>query len=297
MKPAPFDYIRPESKQEALQYLQGGGPDIKILAGGQSLVPLFNMRLAEPERVMDINGIAELARIRYDHESHTVEIGALTRHHQLIQDPVIQEHLPMLAEAAQLIGHLAIRTRGTFGGSLVHADPAAELPMMVAMLRGVFEVESLAGPRQISAEDFFLGFYMTDLQPEELVVAVRVPVPDKHSGYAIREFSRRHGDFAIAAAAAVVRTDTKGRILHAALGVGGLDSRGVSCPEIETLLVGASGPQEFRAAAERLPDFINPADDVQASADFRRHLGIELLTESIEAAHWNATHTKSEVIQ
>lgn len=297
MKPAPFDYIRPESKKEALEHLQLAGQDIKVLAGGQSLVPLFNMRLVEPERVMDISGIPELCGVHYDHESHTVEIGALTRHQQLIRDPLIQEHLPMLAEAAKLIGHLAIRTRGTFGGSLVHADPAAELPMMIAMLRGVVEVESLEGTRQISSDDFFLGFYMTDLQPEELVVSVTLPVPDKRAGYAIREFCRRHGDFAIAAAAAVVQTDTKGRILHASLGVGGLDSRGVSCPEIETALVGTSNPREFRAAAVRLLDTINPADDVQASAEFRRHLGVELLAESIEAAHWNAMHTKSEVME
>ncbi len=297
MKPAPFEYIRPRSKREALEHLQRGGQDLKVLAGGQSLVPLFNMRLAEPARVMDINGLQELSSVHYEAANRTVAIGALTRHQQLMRDPVIQEHLPMLAEAAKLIGHLAIRTQGTFGGSLVHADPAAELPMMVAMLRGVFEVESFEGARQISSEDFFLGFYMTDLQPEELVVSVTVPVPDKPAGYAIREFSRRHGDFAIAAAAAVVQTDPKGRIIHAALGVGGLDSRGVSCPDLESALVGASTPREFRAVAERLADTIDPAEDVQASAEFRRHLGVELLAESIEAAHWNATRVRKEATE
>ncbi len=296
MKPAPFEYIRPGTIPEALQYLHQWGDQVKILAGGQSLIPLLNMRLAEPSRVMDINGLEELSGVRYDPHTHTVRIGALTRHQQLIRDPIILEHLPMLVEAAKLIGHLAIRTRGTLAGSLVHADPSAELPLMMAMLRGVFECQSLEQRREVAADDFFLGFYMTDLQPEELVVSVTVPVPSRSSGYAIREFSRRHGDFAIAAASAVISTDTQGRIVQAMVGVGGLSSRGMACPEVEEALVGVKDPQGIREAAERL-DNIEPTDDVQASAEFRRHVGIELLVESIETAYSNAKQATKEVTQ
>ncbi|HTJ27744.1 MAG TPA: FAD binding domain-containing protein [Candidatus Limnocylindria bacterium] len=279
MKPAAFDYHAPPSIQETLAMLATFVRDdrnVKLLAGGQSLIPLMNIRLAEPEIVIDLNGLeAELSYVRLD--GSTLRIGALTRHHHVADDPLVLAHAPLLAEATSLIGHAAILSRGTIGGSLVHADPAAEFPLAAVALGATVTLRKLAGARTLDARDFFLAALTSDVEPDEILVETVFPVMPPRSGQAIAEFSRRHGDFAIVAAAAQISLASDGTLADARLAVGGATQTPLACAELLDPLVG-SVPSDgaLRGALSTVAALVDPDADIHANADDRRELAVEM---------------------
>jgi CO/xanthine dehydrogenase FAD-binding subunit len=241
MKPAPFEYDAPESVEEALDLLAQHGDEAKVLAGGQSLVPLLNFRLARPERLVDINRIAELG---YARESEgRLKLGALTRTATLERSGLVAERWPLLREAVRHSGHPQIRSRGTVGGSVAHADPAAELPVALTALDARFVVRSTRGTRTLSPDELFAGFLTTTLEPDELVVEIDVPSLPAGCGTAFVEYSRVHGDFALAGAAVVVSADAAAIVL---LGAAPTPLR---VPDAERALGGGADEDAARLAA------------------------------------------------
>ena len=286
MKPAAFDYFRPESVAEAARLLAEHGSDAKLLAGGQSLVPLMNFRMLRPSALVDINRLTELDFV----EAHDggLRIGALTRHHTLEMSPLVRERLPVLAEAMAHVAHLAIRNRGTIGGSLAHADPAAELPMIALLLDAVIHTRSAAGERRHNARDFFLAPLATALADDEIVTEIVIAAPPPQTGWAFEEVALRHGDFAIAAAAATLGL-SDGRIAEARLAVTGIGDMPVRLRDIEASLVGQLfTPQLAEAAGRQSRDIVQPNADLRASADYRRHLAGVLTERVLMAAHARA---------
>jgi CO/xanthine dehydrogenase FAD-binding subunit len=269
MKPAPFAYDDPRTVEEALDLLAHHGDEAKVLAGGQSLVPLMNFRLARPERLVDVNRIDELAHLREEDEE--LRIGALTRMAELERSPLVAERWPLLAEAARLVGHAAIRSRGTVGGSVAHADPAAELPAALTALGAVFHVRSAGGSRDVAAEDFFFTHLTTVLEPDELLVEITVPLLQPHTGTAIVEHARVHGDFALGGAAVVVGADRASVVLLAA---GPTPMRAVAVEE--ALAAGADVSEASELAVDAVA--------VAAQANYRRALAVELTRRALTAA-------------
>lgn len=270
MKPPSFDYVLADTVEDALSALASLGPDAKILAGGQSLVPMLNFRLLRPTTLVDINRIASLSFIR--DEAQTIRIGALTRHHRLETSPVIAAHLPVIAEAMKHVAHLAIRNRGTIGGSLSHADPAAELPMMAMLLDAKLAIASAAGMRTVAAREFFVDALTTDLRDGEILDEIEIPKLAPQSGWGFAEVSRRAGDFALAAAAAIL-TLRGGSVAEARIAVMGVGKTPLRMPEAETTLVGQTvSPDLLEKAAEAVRAAVEPETDLHASADYRRHL-------------------------
>jgi aerobic carbon-monoxide dehydrogenase medium subunit len=253
MKSAPFTYNSPRTLDEALDLLARQPDDTSLLAGGQSLVPMLNMRIARPETVVDLNHIPELAGI--SRSNGTVRIGAMTRQHALEHDPVIVATLPILPEALRHVAHLAIRMRGTIGGSLAHADPSAELPAVMVALDATFTLRSKSGSRKLPAEDFFFAPLMTAIQPGELLEAIEVPVPPVGSGWGFAEVARTHGAFALVGAVARVGPSAARLVLF---GVG-------PAPVAVELDDDSLTDIEPRVSAE-----LEPIDDVHASAAYRR---------------------------
>lgn len=219
MKPAAFDYHRAESVEDALNHLSASLGKAKVIAGGQSLAPMLNMRLAKPDVLIDLNDLSELAYIRKRDE--WLEVGPLTRHHQLAESALVRQWCPLLAKAASTIGHYAIRQRGTLGGSLSHADPAAQLPLVAATLEAQFELISVRGRRVIQADDFFLSTMTTAMAQDEILHSVRFPVVQQDAS-AFKLFSRRHGDFAVVAVAAMMEFQQE-LVSRLFVGVGGVD--------------------------------------------------------------------------
>src|SRR6478752_116834 len=283
MKPAPFDYIAATSVDMAAASLAEAGDDAKIIAGGQSLVPLLNFRLLRPSILVDINPIGTLAFIT---ETATdIRIGALTRHHQLETSPVIARHLPVLSCAMTHVAHLAIRNRGTIGGSLAHGDPAAELPMMALLLDAELHIASVAGARTTAARDFFLDALTVDLAAGEIVTEIVLPKLPPRTGWGFAEVSRRRGDFALAAAAATLAV-AAGAIVEARIALTGVGRTAVRAATAESLLVGhALEPPLVSHAIEAVRAAIQPDTDLHASADYRRHLA-GVLTGRALAAAW-----------
>jgi carbon-monoxide dehydrogenase medium subunit len=255
VKPAPFRYHRPQSLAEALALLAEFGADAKLIAGGQSLGPMMNMRLAQPAELIDLNALSGLDGIHEHPES--LEMGALARHHAVASSPLVRRYCPLLAEAAQTIGHYAIRSRGTLGGSLAHADPAAQLPLVAA---------TLGAERRIGAGEFFVSLMTTALAPDELLVSVRFPKAAPGERHAYLQFSRRQGDFAIVAVAATLDPQ------RLRLGIGGAEDR----PVLLTDSVTRERPDPA-AVARRARDAVNPAEDPRVPAVYRREL-VEVLT-------------------
>ena len=202
MKPAPFNLLRPKSVDEALALLQAHGDEAKVLAGGQSLVPLMNFRLAQPHNLIDLNGIEGLDQIKLDDQ--TLTLGAMVRQRDVERSPALAERLPILREAIEQVAHPAIRNRGTVGGSLVHADPSAELPLLAIALDATFHLRSARASRSVAACDFYQGYLLTDIAPDELLVAIDFHLPPADSGWCCTEIARRHGDFAIVAVAVLL---------------------------------------------------------------------------------------------
>lgn len=273
MKPPPFKYYAPTSLEEALAYLAEYGFEAKALAGGQSLIPTMNFRLAQPEVLVDLNNIPELNYIRPASDGG-VAIGAMTRQRQVERDPLVAEQVPLVHETMPYIAHPQIRNRGTFGGTIAHADPAAELPAVTAALGARFRAQSQNGQRWIAADDFFVDLFTTALEPEELLVEVILPPLPARSGYAFGEVSRRHGDYALVGAAAVVTLDDKAQCASARLVYFSVGNGPVEAFQAETALKGqALTAEAIEAAAETaaMAD-IDPPGDIHASAKYRRHL-------------------------
>jgi len=270
MKPAAFDYVVAESIDAAVAALAAADGEAKILAGGQSLVPMLNFRLLRPSILVDINRIPDLAFI--EDRADEIAIGALTRHYRLETSPVVAQHLPVLAEAMRHVAHLAIRNRGTIGGSLSHADPAAELPMLAMLLDATLHVVSPTGPRTIPARDFFLGPLTVDLGADEMVVRIVIPKLPPATGWGFAEVARRSGDFALAGVAATLSL-RNGAIGKARITMTGVDETAKRASEAEALLTGRKlTPDLIEASVAAVRAHVNPPTDLHASADYRRHL-------------------------
>jgi aerobic carbon-monoxide dehydrogenase medium subunit len=270
VKPATFDYHRVERTEDALQRLAELGEDAKVLAGGQSLVPMMNFRLVRPPALVDITRIPDLRYVARDGDA--LRIGALTSHREieLLADPGLVAGYELLPRAARWVGHYPIRTRGTFGGSVAHADPSAEWCMLAVLLDATIVVLGPGGEREIPAGEFFLGFFTSALEPGELLVEVRFPRPRPHA--ALHEFARRHGDFAIVAAAGGV--DTEGdRLRDARVVIGGVDEVPLRVEAAERVLDGAApGAEAFAEAGRAAAGAVDPSSDVHGSAEYRREL-------------------------
>jgi carbon-monoxide dehydrogenase medium subunit len=282
MKPAPFDYIAATSVDMAAASLAEAGDDAKIIAGGQSLVPLLNFRLLRPSILVDINPIETLAFIT---ETATdIRVGALTRHHQLETSPVIVRHLPVLSCAMTHVAHLAIRNRGTIGGSLAHGDPAAELPMMALLLDAELRITSVSGTRAIAARDFFLDALTVDLAGGEIVTAIVLPKLPPRTGWGFAEVARRHGDFALAAAAATLSIAADS-IIESRIALTGVGRTALRVAAAENLLVGRTLTADVsNQVVEAVRAAIEPDTDLHASADYRRHLAGVLTSRALAAA-------------
>ncbi len=271
MKPAAFDYHRPTTLDEALDRLAEEGGEAKPLAGGQSLIPAMNFRLARPAVLVDLNWLTELAYIRSDAEG--LRIGAMTRQRSVETSDLARRAAPLVHEALPFIAHAQIRNRGTIGGSIAHADPAAELPAVTLALGATFRAQSRAGARAIAADAFFTGLFTTALAPEELLVEIVVPPFPPASGWAFTEMARRHGDYALAGVAAVVTLDSDGRCRAARIALLSVGDGPVLARAAAALLEAqVPTPELIRAAADRVSQDIDPPGDIHASAAYRRHL-------------------------
>jgi carbon-monoxide dehydrogenase medium subunit len=289
LKPAPFDYAAPRSLDEALELLARFGGDGKVLAGGQSLLPVLNFRLAQPAVLIDINRVPGLDDLDVGPDG-ALAAGALVRHRRLERDPAVARAAPLLAEAIGHVAHPQIRARGTLGGSLAHADPAAELPVVAVALDARLRLVRRGGERWIEARDFFTGLFATALEPDELVAEIRFPAPPPRTGFAFLEAARRHGDYAQAGVAASVTLAADGRcraarLVFLSVGEGPRDAvRAAAALAGEALTAARIAEAAHAAAAGE----IEPLGDIHATADFKRHLARVLAERALEAAHQRA---------
>jgi CO/xanthine dehydrogenase FAD-binding subunit len=285
MKPAPFKYHAPTTLEEALDHLAEYGYDAKILAGGQSLVPMLNFRLAQPSVLVDLNKVSELFYIQPDRDGG-LRLGAMTRQAQVEHDPMIAERAPLVREVMPQIAYPQIRARGTFGGSLAHADPSAELVAVNIALDGRFRLRSQARERWVQASEFYLGLFTTTLEADEILVEIALPPMPPRSGWSFLQVTRRHHDFCIAGVAVRVALDRRGqceqaRMVFLSAGDGPVDARRAA-----QALVGQEPTAEaIRAAAEMAArDEIDPGSDIHASAEYRRHLAAVLAQRTLTLA-------------
>ena len=270
MKPPKFDYHAPASLEEALALLQRYGGDAKVLAGGQSLMPLLNFRLSRPAALVDLNRIPSLAYVR-EHDGQ-LRLGAMTRQRTIEFSPMVAQKLPLLREATKWVGHLPIRTRGTIGGSIAHADPSAEYPAVLTALEGEVVARGPNGERVVKAKDLFHTYLTTSLAPEEILIEVRIPAMPAGAGYALEEFARRHGDFAIVGVAALIVREGR-RCRQARLATAGTGPVPVRLRAAEEILEGDGlSDSAIEAAARRASELVSPDSDIHASAEYRRHL-------------------------
>lgn len=282
MKPPRFEYHAPRTLEEAVSLLDRYRGEAKVLAGGQSLMPLLNFRLVRPAALIDLNRITALDYIRQ--VDGQVRFGAMTRQRAVEFSSVIRQHLPLLTEATRWVGHLPIRTRGTIGGSIAHADPAAEYPAVLAALEGEVVARSPRGERTVRASELFQTYLTTTLAPDEILTEVRLPVAPAGAGYAFEEFARRHGDFAIVGIAAVVTVDGR-RVVRARLATAGASPVPVRLwPAEEILERDGLGDEAIDAAAARARELVEPDSDIHASADYRRHLTGVLTARALKRA-------------
>lgn len=291
MKPPLFDYVAVPTVERALAALAEAGGEGKILAGGQSLMPMLNFRLLRPTILIDINPIKELTTI--EDKGRSILLGALARHHQVETSALIARHFPIIPHAMRYVAHLAIRNRGTIAGSLAHADPAAEWPMLAVLLEATIHIASPTGPRAVKAHDFFIDALSADLGAEDLIVGVELPKLAKRTGWGFEEVSRRHGDFAIAAAAATMTVED-GTVAQVRLALTGVGPKPLRITDAEAALAG--GPlSEDRVArvVEAVDAAIAPETDLHASADYRRHLAGVLARRALQAAFARAPATNA----
>ncbi|HET6780991.1 MAG TPA: xanthine dehydrogenase family protein subunit M [bacterium] len=289
MKPAPFKYSAPETVLETLALLREHGQDGKLLAGGQSLVPLLNMRLARPSVIVDLNAVHELSYIKEDNGD--VVIGAMTRQRDAELSPLVTRRLPLLAEALGYVGHPQVRNRGTIGGSIAHADPSAELPAVAAALGARMVVRGPKGRRVVESEKFFLALLTTALGPDELLVEVRFPAHQK-MGTAFLEVARRHGDYALAGVAAILSADGDS-IKDCRLAFTGVGPGPVRIPEAEAAVTGNRLTSKILSEVRQIvAGRLDPDSDVHASVEYRKHVAGVLAVRALRLAHQRATGTR-----
>jgi len=292
MKPAPFKYYAPTTVDEALAHLAEHGWDAKVLAGGQSLIPLLNFRLAQPSVLVDLNNVSELFYVRPDDGG--LLLGAMTRQSQVEHDALVAERAPLVHEVMPQIAYPQIRTRGTFGGSLAHADPSAELVAVSLALKARLRLRSQAGERWVPADEFFVGLFTTVLEPDELLVEIALPPMPPRSGWSFLQITRRHHDFCLAGVAVLVTLDEQGqceqaRLVFLSVGDGPVDA----CQATEMLVGQAPTPEVIGAAAETAASAdIDPGSDIHASAEYRRHLSKVLARRTLTQAFERAGNTQ-----
>ena len=288
MKPAPFDYYAPTSVDETCSLLARYGSDAKLLAGGQSLVPLLALRLAQPAALIDLNGVHELDYIRAD--DNGVAIGAMTRQRTVERSSIVRETCPLLPAAVEWIGHPQIRNRGTIGGSLVHSDPAAELPALATLLDATFTITNAQGAkRTVKPDEFFVTYLTTAVEPEEMLSEIYFPTLPAGTGWSFVEVARRHGDFALVGAAATVALDSAGACSNARIALFGVAPTATRSPSAEQALLNQKpDEQTIAAAASEVVKDIDPPGDVHASVEYRKYVATNLvrraLTEAVQRA-------------
>jgi CO/xanthine dehydrogenase FAD-binding subunit len=276
LKPARFRYFAPTTIEEVVSLLAEYGDESKLLAGGQSLVPLMNIRLSQPAVLIDLNRVTALDYVTK--EDDRLEIGALTRHRAVAESKLVQERFPAAAQAAGHIGYPAIRNRGTIGGTLAHADPVAEMPCIAVLNDCEIVATSSSGSRTIRASDFFHGYFTTSLEPTEFVSSVRFTSRPASHGWGFSEFARKSGDFALSAAAVDVIFDG-GAVTQVSIAIAGASDRPVRAPLTEAALVGTTlSRSEIEQAVSNLSSELDPPSDAHASSDFRTHLA-QIMTE------------------
>ncbi len=282
MKPASFEYVRAESAEHAVQTLASAGGDGKVIAGGQSLMPMMNFRLVKPSVLVDINRIPGLDAVQI--RGDKLVLGALVRHRMTATDALIAEHIPVLHHAMKHVAHLTVRNRGTFCGSVCHADPAAEMPMMSLLLNGIVRIVSPRGERALAAQEFFVGSLVTALEPDELVTEIEIDKLSPDTGWGFEEFARRHGDYALAAVAVTMRW-RDGLASNVRIGMMGVGEMPMRAPQIEAMLEGREiNSTTIREAIDALRAELEPNSDLNASADYRRHLAGVLARRAITDA-------------
>jgi len=283
VKPAPFEYHAPERVEEVLDLLAAHGDEAKPLAGGQSLVPMLALRLTRFPHLVDLNRVAALAGVTRD--DGPLVIGAMTRQADVEGDGAVAAAAPLLARATPLIGHFQIRNRGTVGGSIAHADPAAEYPAVALALDAEVEIAAKGGTRRLAARDLFVGTWTTALEPDELLVSMRLPVWGDGSGFAVEEVARREGDFALAGVACAVRVDGGGRVERAGLGLFGVGPTPVRAEAAEASLVGEPTDGVDPTEVGRLAtNGLDPPSDVHASGAYRIRVTGHLVEQAVRRA-------------
>ncbi len=289
MKPAPFEYFAPTTIDEALVHLGEYGYEAKVLAGGQSLIPMMNFRLAQPSVIIDLNKVNDLFYI-LPNDDGGLRIGAMTRHNQVEHHPLVAEKAPLINEAMPNIATVQVRSRGTFGGSIAHADPSAELAAVSVALEGSFLLRNLQGERWVPAEEFFIGLFTSALEPDELLIEAQIPPIPERTGFALVELARRPHDFALVGVAVQVTLDNADRCKNARivfLSVG--DGPVLATQAGEMLKNQALTRETMRAAAETAAKLdIEPGSDIHASAEYRRHLAGVLAFRALEKAYARA---------
>jgi CO/xanthine dehydrogenase FAD-binding subunit len=280
MKPAPFEYERAADLQSALAALARFGKQAKVLAGGQSLIPMLNLRLASTERLIDVGRLDELRYIRV--VENELRIGALTTHNAVLQSPDVAQHCPIMVEAYRLVSHHSVRNRGTIGGSLCHNDPASEMPLVVSLVGATLIARSASGERTIAADQFFKGNFETALDASELLTEIRVPIPPKGQGWSFQEVSQRKGDYALVAAGAMLAIEG-GVCRQVRLGFRNAGETIFRMPAIEARVEGqAPSAALFAAAAKAAMNAVDPPSDLHADEAYRRDL-VKVLAERVLA--------------
>ena len=284
MKPAIFEYFAPATLDEVLELLHEHGDDAKILAGGQSLMPLMNLRLARPKIIVDINRLGGLDGIASTGE-RGLTIGALARHRVVEKSPLVREHNPLLASAMPLIGHFQIRNRGTMGGSLAHADPAAELPALAVLLGCEFSLARKGGVRVVPAAEFFLGYMATAIEPGELLTEIRFPSWRPGAAWAIDEIARRKGDFALVGVALSAELDGGANLQDVAIVMFGVGGKPQRIENAESVLKGRRVDRGvLRELGRVVAEELEPDSDIHASAEYRKEVGGVLARRALESA-------------
>jgi carbon-monoxide dehydrogenase medium subunit len=282
MIPAKFDYVRPGSVGDAVQALADGGDDAKVIAGGQSLLPLLRLRLAYPELLVDVGALAELRGVA--DAGDALLIGARTTHYQLVHDPLVAEYCGLLAQAASTVADPAVRHRGTLGGALVHADPAGDLPAVALALDVTLIARGPGGERQISAADFFVDYLTSSLEPDEILTGIRVPKLGPGWGYRYEKFHRTAQSWATVGVAALVRR-SNGSVAEARIGLTNMGPVPVRAAAAESAVAGADASRDaLRAAASHAAEGTNPPGDLHGAPDYRRHLARVLTGRALAAA-------------
>jgi carbon-monoxide dehydrogenase medium subunit len=294
MKPAPFDYHRPATLEEALALLERYEGDAKVLAGGQSLIPLMNMRLARPAALIDLERIDGLTGLRFDGER--LHVGAMTRHMDVERSAAVRERIGILSDAMPYVGHLAIRSRGTFGGSLAHADPAAELPALATLFDATFTIAGADGTREVPWSDFFITFLTSCLEAGEILTGVTLTLAAPEAGWSFHEIARRHGDFALAGCAALVELAADGETMtNARVALFGVDATPVRLLDAEPALRGlAPAAAVIDDIAADAAAKLEPATDVHGSTAFRRDIARRLIARGVREAAAHAAQRRTD---